>query len=77
MYRDEIDMKKFKQLGQIEVAEFLKVLEPLGIEFAYITVRSQTTNIEIYAQGFYEDSFKNSVPGTFLVDGVTDSTGNV
>ena len=35
------------------------------IELAYIEVK-KTSNSEIYAQGFYEDSFKNCVSGTVL-----------
>lgn len=32
--------------------------------------------MEIYAQGFYEDSFKNAIPGTVLDKGVTQSNEN-
>jgi hypothetical protein len=42
------------------------------IEVVYMTVKSNTTNVEIYAQGFYADSYKNAVPGTFLSNTVTD-----
>lgn len=43
------------------------------IEVVYMTVKSNTTNVEMYAQGFYADSYKNAIPGTFLANTVTDS----
>jgi hypothetical protein len=54
-----------------------KVLKPLGIELAYISVKSKTSNIEIYAQGFYEDSFKNAVPGIILDNSITNSSEEI
>ena len=36
-------------LAQVEVDLFRSVLEPMGIEFAYITVKRKPTNVEIYA----------------------------
>ena len=38
----------------------------------YFTVVNQRTNLEIFAQGFYEDSFKNVVPGI-----VTQAQGSI
>ena len=40
-------------------------------------MRSKPTNIEIYAQGFYEDSFKNAVPGTIIDNMITNSSEDV
>lgn len=77
VYRDEIAQNQFKDLAKIEVEEMLKVLKPLGIELAYISVKSRTSNIEIYAQGFYEDSFKNAVPGIILDNSITNSSEEI
>lgn len=38
----------------------------------YVAV-SRKTNVELYAQGFYVDSFKNIVPGTVIDSGITAS----
>ena len=42
------------------------------IQMAYISV-AKSSNVELYAQGFYEDSFKNAIPGTVLDRGITNS----
>ena len=34
---------------------------------------SKKTNVEIYAEGFYTDSFKNAIPGTVLDNGITSA----
>jgi len=41
----------------------------------YVVV-NRRTNVEVYAQGFYSDSFKNAVPGTVLDTGVTSNLAN-
>ena len=54
--------------------ELLKlVTDSINAEFAYVTVRPRPTQVELYAQGFYDDSFKNAIPGTVLDSSITEA----
>jgi len=33
--------------------------------------------VEVYAQGFYDDSYKNVIPGTVLTDGIQKGAQDV
>ena len=61
-------------MKEIEVEQLKKACaefdHPIGCIFVVVT---RKTNVELYAQGFYEDSFKNVVPGTVLDNGITST----
>ena len=42
------------------------------IDCLYVVV-TRKTNVELYAQGFYEDGYKNVIPGTVLDSGITST----
>ena len=61
-----------QQIRESEVNEMKNACDHFqhSIKFIFATV-SRKTNVELYSQGFYEDSFKNIIPGTVLDNGIT------
>lgn len=61
-------------MKEVEVEQVKKACaefdHPISCIFVVVT---RKTNVELYAQGFYEDSFKNVVPGTVLDNGITNT----
>ena len=61
-------------MKEVEVAQLKAACaefdHPINCIFVVVT---RKTNIELYAQGFYEDSFKNVIPGTVLDNGITNT----
>ena len=57
------------------MAELVAACASLGIKCLYCVV-SRHQHVEVYAQGFYEDSYKNTVPGTVLDNGITAKNQN-
>jgi aubergine len=59
-------------LKATEVANIEQALASVSdtIRFIYVVV-TKKSNVELYAQGFYTDSFKNIVPGTVVDSFVT------
>lgn len=38
---------------------------------------AKNNNVEVYAQGFYNDSYKNAIPGQVLSQGVTSVSESI
>ena len=76
IYRDGVDRgdPQMQAMKEVEVEQLKKACaefdHPIGCIFVVVT---RKTNVELYAQGFYEDSFKNVVPGTVLDNGITST----
>ena len=77
IYRDGVDRgdPQMQAMKEVEVEQLKKACaefdHPIGCIFVVVT---RKTNVELYAQGFYEDSFKNAVPGTVLHSGITSAS---
>jgi aubergine-like protein len=68
LYRDGIGSGKMKGICSIEIEQIYQAFAEIEceIELLYV-VANKRTNLEIYAQGLYEDdSYKNVVSGTVL-----------
>lgn len=74
IYREEIPTIQYKSLAAVEIQMLKAVADQIKAELVYITARSHQTSLEIYAQGFFQDSFKNAIPGTILDQHVTSSS---
>ena len=76
VYRDGVDRgdPQMQAMKEVEVEQLKKACaefdHPISCIFVVVT---RKTNVELYAQGFYEDSFKNVVPGTVLDSGITST----
>ena len=55
------------------MAQLVEACSSLGVKCLYCVV-TRNQQVEVYAQGFYEDSFKNAVPGTVLHSGITSAS---
>ena len=69
LFRDSVHNAKPAVLRETEVAQLVDACEALGVKSLYCLVQ-RSANVEVYAQGFYTDSFKNAVPGTVLTEGI-------
>lgn len=74
-YRDGIGHTQIRSICQIEIESINQAFAEVEVEkmsdsedkigLMYIVVNKKT-NTEVYAQGIYEDTYKNPVPGTVL-----------
>lgn len=74
LYRNKSGNTKLP-IGQLEIDQLQSVCNDIEltsgheIKLIYIVV-TKNTGVELYAQGFYEGEYKNSIPGTVLDNGI-------
>jgi len=72
IYRDAGSGANPNSLKSTEVAQIEQAIKAVSedIKLLYVLV-AKKTNVELYAQGFYADSYKNIVPGTVIDSQIT------
>ena len=70
LFRDSIYNAKPATLKETEVAQLVEACEERDAKCLYCLVQ-RSANVELYAQGFYLDTYKNVVPGTVLTEGIS------
>ena len=72
LFRDSIPTVSNAVLQATEVKGLVEACASLDVKCLYCLV-TRSAHVEVYAQGFYTDSYKNAIPGTVLSQGVTQS----
>ena len=76
LFRDSVFNARPITLKEAEVTQLVEACNAIGVKCLYCLVK-RSANVEVYAQGFFEDSYKNVVPGTVLTEGIAKPEGAV